>query len=86
MLCIHGGGWIEGDKREYRKSLFQFAEEKGVGAACINYRFVSGTVCYADLLNDITAALTAIQKKRFFTETWGIREKGVEKRAQMTSN
>ena len=34
VLCIHGGGWVEGNKNEYTDSLFQVSEEKGVAAAC----------------------------------------------------
>jgi len=63
VLCIHGGGWIEGSKDEYTKNLFQFCEEKGLAAACINYRFVSEDINYGDELDDISAALAAIKAK-----------------------
>ena len=63
VLCIHGGGWVEGSKDEYTGSLFQVSEEKGVAAACINYRYVSGSVNFDDVLDDITSALAAIRAK-----------------------
>lgn len=63
VLCIHGGGWVEGSKDEYTKSLFQVCGEKCVGAACINYRYVSETVAFADELDDISSALAAIRAK-----------------------
>lgn len=63
VLCIHGGGWAEGDKAEYRAALPQVCEEKGVAAAAINYRFVSDTVGFAEILDDVTAALAAIKAK-----------------------
>ncbi|MBQ7546156.1 MAG: alpha/beta hydrolase [Clostridia bacterium] len=63
ILCIHGGGWVEGSKSSYTKSLMQVSEEKGFAAACINYRYVSESVCFADVLDDVTAALAAIRAK-----------------------
>lgn len=63
VLCIHGGGWVEGSKDEYTKNLFQVSKEKGVAAACINYRYVSENVGYGDELDDITAALAAIKAR-----------------------
>ena len=63
VLCIHGGGWVEGSKDEYTKSLFQVSEQKGVAAACMNYRYVSDNVSFGDVLDDITSALAAIKAK-----------------------
>ena len=63
VLCIHGGGWVEGKKDEYTENLFQVSEEKSVAAACINYRYTSEVISYDDILDDITAALTAIKAK-----------------------
>lgn len=63
VLCIHGGGWIEGDKSLYTDDLFRLCKEKEVAAACINYRFLSSEVNYDDILDDITAALKAIKEK-----------------------
>lgn len=63
VLCIHGGGWVEGSKDEYTESLFQVSEDKDVAAACMNYRYVSEDVSYDDVLDDISSALTAIRAK-----------------------
>ena len=63
ILCIHGGGWVEGSKNDYTKNLFQVSEEKGLAAACINYRYVSEDICFSDELDDITSALSAIKAK-----------------------
>lgn len=63
VLCIHGGGWVEGSKDEYTKALFQVSEDKGVAAACMNYRYVSENVGFDDVLDDITAALASIKAK-----------------------
>ncbi len=63
VLCIHGGGWVEGSKDSYTSSLFQVSEDKGVAAACINYRYISEKICYDDELEDISSALAAIKAK-----------------------
>ena len=63
VLCIHGGGWVEGEKDAYTDSLFQVSKDKGVGAACMNYRYVSENVSYDGVLDDITCALAAIRDK-----------------------
>ncbi len=62
ILCIHGGGWVEGSKDEYTKTLMQVSEEKGFAAACMNYRYVSETVGFEDVLDDVTSALEAIRE------------------------
>lgn len=61
IFCIHGGGWIGGDKGCYLENLKQACGERGFAAAAINYRYVSETVCFSDILDDITAALAAIR-------------------------
>ena len=63
VLCIHGGGWVEGSKKSYTGSLFKVSEEKGVAAACMNYRYVSENVSYDDILDDITSVLAVIKAK-----------------------
>lgn len=63
VLCIHGGGWVAGSKDEYTENLFQVSEEKGVAAACMNYRYAAPDVSYDDILDDITSALSAIKAK-----------------------
>lgn len=61
ILCIHGGGWVEGSKDEYTKELMRASEEYGYAAACMNYRYVSGTVGFDDVLDDVSSALAAIR-------------------------
>lgn len=61
VLCIHGGGWIQGGKGDYTNTLFQVSEEKGLAAACMNYRYASETVGYDEILDDITSCLAAIK-------------------------
>lgn len=63
VLCIHGGGWVAGSKDEYTKNLFIVSEEKGIGAACMNYRYAAEDVSFEDILSDITSALSAIKAK-----------------------
>ena len=62
ILCIHGGGWVEGSKDEYTGSLMQMSAQRGIAAACMNYRYVSETVGFDDVLDDISSALAAIKK------------------------
>ena len=61
ILCIHGGGWVEGDKEDYAGHILQACEEQGVAAACMNYRYVSEAVGFGDVLDDVTAALNHIK-------------------------
>ena len=63
ILCIHGGGWFEGSKSAYTDALIQVSEEKGFAAASVNYRYVSESVGFADILDDVTSALAAIKAK-----------------------
>ncbi len=63
VLCIHGGGWVEGSKDAYTESLFRVSNDKGIAAACINYRYASENVSFDDILDDITSALAAIKAK-----------------------
>lgn len=63
ILCIHGGGWFQGSRDSYTSALMQVSEERGFAAAAINYRFVSETVDFGNILDDITSALAAIKAK-----------------------
>lgn len=63
VLCIHGGGWTEGSKDSYTHSLFQVCIEKGVAAACMNYRYLSENISFDNILDDITFALDSIKQK-----------------------
>ncbi len=39
VLCIHGGGWVNGSKDGYRNSAERYLKE-GIAVAAINYRMV----------------------------------------------
>jgi acetyl esterase/lipase len=40
VLLIHGGGWMNGDKRNYGTSMIQPFLDQGISVAAINYRFI----------------------------------------------
>src|SRR5437868_1580000 len=39
VLCIHGGGWQNGDKSGYAKGVKQYLDH-GISVAAINYRLI----------------------------------------------
>ncbi len=41
VLLIHGGGWVNGDKRNYGTSAIQPYLDAGISVAAINYRFIA---------------------------------------------
>jgi acetyl esterase/lipase len=41
VLLIHGGGWVNGDKRSYGSSTIQPLLDAGISVAAINYRFIA---------------------------------------------
>jgi len=55
VLCIHGGGWVEGDKSQYVALLPQFAKSK-IMAASMNYR-LAPDVTWQEQLEDVLLAL-----------------------------
>ena len=55
VLCIHGGGWVEGDKSQYIALLPQFARRK-IMAASMNYR-LAPEVTWKDQVDDVLLAL-----------------------------
>ena len=61
VLFIHGGAWVMGDKAEYDAFIRQYAREKQVACAAMNYRFISDSVHIDDILADIHAALAKIK-------------------------
>ena len=63
VLCIHGGGWVEGSKDEYTRSMPKVSVEHGLACACMNYRYVSNEVDFEAILDDISAALSEIKKQ-----------------------
>ena len=62
VLFIHGGAWIAGDKSSYENGVRSAADTYGYAAASINYRYISDTVSFADILDDIDAALARIKE------------------------
>lgn len=61
VLYIHGGGWILGDKTNYKDTAKQFAIENGYACATINYSYLSDETDMNDILDDISLALEAIE-------------------------
>ena len=58
VLCIHGGGWISGDRTMYHEEAAWLAHH-GLGAACVSYRLAP--------LHPFPAAIADIQAAaRFF--------------------
>jgi len=55
VLCIHGGGWVEGDKSQYVALLPQFARRK-IMAASMNYR-LAPSVTWKEQVEDVVMAL-----------------------------
>lgn len=43
VLAIHGGGWVNGDKNSYHKTVDRYLKE-GISVAAINYRMVPQAV------------------------------------------
>lgn len=63
ILFIHGGAWIAGDKDGYKDALSYCANELGIAAAAINYRYLYQGVDLNGIADDIDAALSAIKEK-----------------------
>src|SRR5262245_9688321 len=40
VVCIHGGGWVNGDKASYRAAARRYLDA-GISVVAINYRFVT---------------------------------------------
>jgi acetyl esterase/lipase len=56
LLIIHGGGWVEGDKSIFT-SMQQLLLENNIASASMNYRFVSESVNYKDLMQGVGDAI-----------------------------
>ncbi len=61
VLFIHGGAWIAGDKDGYKDALSHCANNVGVAAAALNYRYIDENTDVHDIADDIDAALSAIK-------------------------
>ena len=62
ILLIHGGGWSNGDKSDYKNEA-EFYASSGYICVTINYRFVSENINVFHELGDITSALSTIKEK-----------------------
>lgn len=63
MVFVHSGAWISGYRSEFKRQMQQYAEQLGIAAASVGYRFTGGdtAVTSEDMLDDITAAVKAAQ-------------------------
>lgn len=74
VLMIHGGGWVNGDKGGYRKSVAPYLS-KGISVAAINYRFIAQAMEQGveppvkAPLHDAARALQTIRSK---SDEWNI--------------
>src|SRR5436189_2744294 len=41
VLLIHGGGWVNGDKRSYGANMIDPFLKEGISVAAVNYRFIA---------------------------------------------
>ncbi len=60
LIFIHGGGWVKGDKQDYRGYLIDFAK-KGYITATIQYRFVNKVKMPGPIL-DVKSAVIWLKK------------------------
>ncbi len=58
VMCIHGGGWVEGDKSQFIALLPRFARKK-IMAASVNYR-LAPEVTWKEQVSDLNLALDCI--------------------------
>lgn len=42
MLFVHSGAWISGYRSEFKRQMQQYAEQLGIAAASVGYRFTGG--------------------------------------------
>lgn len=61
VICIHGGGWISGDK-EMMSEVAKGLTEHGYAAACPQYR-LAPLHCYPAALEDIQAFVRFLRKE-----------------------
>lgn len=62
ILCIHGGGWTEGDKSQFNALLPQFARKK-IMAVGMNYR-LAPNVTWKEQVDDVLLALDFIRSQQ----------------------
>ncbi len=75
VLLIHGGGWVNGDKRSYGTSAIKPFLDQGISVASINYRFIAQAMDQRvqppvkACLHDAARALQTIRSK---AQEWNI--------------
>jgi acetyl esterase/lipase len=75
VLLIHGGGWTQGDKTSYGKTVIDPYLEAGISVAAINYRFILQAMdqkvepAVKGPLHDAARALQTIRSK---AKEWNI--------------
>lgn len=62
ILLIHGGGWSNGDKSDYKNEA-EIYVSSGYICATMNYRFVTEKINVFHELDDITSALSTIKER-----------------------
>lgn len=67
IICIHGGGWLNGSKAQMRQAAERFARE-GFAAACIQYR-LSPEAKFPAQIQDAKAAVRWLRRH---AATYGI--------------
>lgn len=75
ILLIHGGAWVEGDKKnDYTDGFTKRFEDSGCVIASMNYRFTSSenSVTISEMLDDIRRVLNFIKDT---SEDYGIHTK-----------
>lgn len=69
VMLIHGGGWTAGNKSDFN-AVQQVLSDSGIASVSINYRYVSSTVHYQQLMEDVNKALQHCVDK---ANAWSIR-------------
>ncbi|MGN1443280.1 MAG: alpha/beta hydrolase fold domain-containing protein [Acutalibacteraceae bacterium] len=63
IVFIHGGAWQSGDKKELADTAKSVTKNYGYATASLNYRMLGEKATYAEMLEDIHAALGFIKQK-----------------------
>lgn len=69
IILIHGGGWTAGDKKDFN-GIQQALSDSGIATVSMNYRYVSSTIHYEHLMEDVRMALEYCVDK---ANAWNIR-------------
>ena len=80
VLLIHGGGWMNGDKKSYGTTVIQPYLDAGISVAAVNYRFIPQAMednvepAVKGPLHDAARALQTIRSK---AKEWNIDPKRI---------